>query len=134
MMQCQEYTVESIEPIAVGGDVQARLFTLAPGGTIPWHFHSAVTDWYFVLEGVLSIETRAPAEHRELAIGEAYHIAPKNRAPDFQPLRGRYPFPAGAGCGRLRFSQGWRLVKLHEKDVSIPQPKCRVFRADGGSC
>ena len=50
---------------------------LAPNETIPWHFHSAVTDWYFVLEGALSIETRAPADHRELAIGESYHIAPK---------------------------------------------------------
>jgi quercetin dioxygenase-like cupin family protein len=61
----------------IGSDVQARLFTLAPGETIPWHFHSAVTDWYFVLEGALSIETRAPADHRELTVGESYHIAPK---------------------------------------------------------
>jgi hypothetical protein len=30
---------------------------------IPWHFHSAVTDWYFVLDAALSIETRAP--HRQ---------------------------------------------------------------------
>jgi quercetin dioxygenase-like cupin family protein len=77
MAQGQGYTVKSIEPIAGGSDVQARLFTLAPGETIPWHFHSAVTDWYFVLEGRLSIETRAPAKQRELAVGESYHIAPK---------------------------------------------------------
>jgi quercetin dioxygenase-like cupin family protein len=77
MAQGQGYTVKSIEPIAVGSDVQARLFTLAPGETIPWHFHSEVTDWYFVLEGALSIETRAPAARRELAVGEAFHIAPK---------------------------------------------------------
>ncbi len=77
MAQGQGYAVKSIEPIAVGSDVQARLFTLAPGETIPWHFHSGVTDWYFVLGGALSIETRAPAERRELAVGEAYHIAPK---------------------------------------------------------
>jgi quercetin dioxygenase-like cupin family protein len=77
MAQDQGYTVKSIEPIAVGSDVQARLFTLAPGETIPWHFHSAVTDWYFVLEGALSIETRAPAARRELSVGEAYHITPK---------------------------------------------------------
>ncbi len=61
----------------IGSDVQARLFTLAPGETIPWHFHSAVTDRYFVLEGVLSIETLAPADRRELIVGESYHIAPK---------------------------------------------------------
>src|SRR5947207_4313584 len=77
MAQSQGYTVKSIEPVAIGSDVQARLFTLAPGETIPWHYHSAVTDWYFVLEGTLSIETRAPAAHHELAIGEGYHISPK---------------------------------------------------------
>jgi quercetin dioxygenase-like cupin family protein len=77
MAQSQGYTVKSIEPVAIGSDVQARLFTLAPGETIPWHYHSAVTDWYFVLEGMLSIETRAPADRRELAIGESYHIVPK---------------------------------------------------------
>jgi quercetin dioxygenase-like cupin family protein len=77
MAQSQAYTVKSIEPVAIGSDVQARLFTLAPGETIPWHFHSAVTDWYFVLEGTLSIETRAPADHRDLVVGESYRIAPK---------------------------------------------------------
>jgi quercetin dioxygenase-like cupin family protein len=77
MAQSQGYTVKSIDPVAVGSDVQARLFTLAPGETIPWHFHSAVTDWYFVLEGKLSIETRAPAARRDLAVGETHRIAPK---------------------------------------------------------
>ena len=77
MAQSQGYTVKSIAPVAIGSDMQARLFTLAPGETIPWHYHSAVTDWYFVLEGALSIETRASADRRELAIGESYHIAPK---------------------------------------------------------
>jgi quercetin dioxygenase-like cupin family protein len=62
MAQGAGYTVKSIEPVAIGSDVQARLFTLAPGETIAWHFHSAVTDWYFVLAGALSIETRAPAD------------------------------------------------------------------------
>jgi quercetin dioxygenase-like cupin family protein len=77
MVQSQGHAVKAIEPVAVGSDVQARLFTLAPGETIPWHFHSAVTDWYFVLEGMLSIETRAPADRRELAVGGTYNIAPK---------------------------------------------------------
>ena len=77
MAQGQGYTVKAIEPVAIGSDVQARVFTLAPGEVIPWHFHSAVTDWYFVLEGTLSIETRAPADRRELAVGGTYHIAPK---------------------------------------------------------
>jgi len=44
---------------------------------IPWHFHGTVTDWYFVLEGALSIETRAPADHQRLTIGGTYRIPPK---------------------------------------------------------
>jgi quercetin dioxygenase-like cupin family protein len=57
--------------------MQARLFTLAPGEVIPWHFHSAVTDWYFVLEGSLAIETRAPRAELAVAVGDSYRIAPK---------------------------------------------------------
>jgi quercetin dioxygenase-like cupin family protein len=71
------YTIKSVEPVAIGSDVQARVFTLAPGEEIPWHFHSAVTDWYFVLEGTLSIETRAPRGSHTLAIGERFSIRPK---------------------------------------------------------
>ena len=43
MAQAQGYTVKSIGPLALGSDVQARLFTLSPSETIPWHIHSAVT-------------------------------------------------------------------------------------------
>jgi quercetin dioxygenase-like cupin family protein len=71
------YTVKSVEPIAVGADVQARLFTLAPGEVIPWHFHSHVTDTYFVLAGILSVETRAPRDRQAVAVGGSYRILPK---------------------------------------------------------
>ena len=71
------YVVKSIEPVAIGSDVQARVFTLAPGEEIPWHFHSAATDWFFVLEGALSIETRAPADRQILGVGARCHVLPK---------------------------------------------------------
>ena len=71
------YIVKSIEPVAIGSDVQARIFTLAPGEEIPWHFHSSVSDSYFVLGGTLSIETRAPRDSRLLVVGERFTIAPK---------------------------------------------------------
>lgn len=77
MAEHPAYRIKSVEPVAIGSDVQARLFTLAPGETIPWHFHSAVTDWYFVLAGALSIETRAPADRCRLGPGESYRILPK---------------------------------------------------------
>ena len=33
------YTVKNIEAIAEGSDMRARLYTLAPGDVIPWHYH-----------------------------------------------------------------------------------------------
>jgi hypothetical protein len=46
------YTVKNIEAFAEGSDMRARLYTLAPGDMIPWHYHTAVTDWYFCLAGI----------------------------------------------------------------------------------
>ena len=71
------YKVKSIVPVAIGSDVQARIFTLAPGENIPWHFHRRSTDHYFVLEGALTITTREPEEKvRLLSIGGTHKIAP----------------------------------------------------------
>ena len=55
----------------------ARLYTLAPGDVIPWHYHTAVTDWYFCLVGILRVETRAPRGDERLAAGAHYQIPPK---------------------------------------------------------
>lgn len=71
------YTVKDIEAIAQGSDVRARLYTLAPGEVIPWHFHTAVTDWYFCLSGTLNVETRAPHADERVPIGGSYKISPK---------------------------------------------------------
>jgi quercetin dioxygenase-like cupin family protein len=68
------YTVKNIETVLVGTDVQARLFTLAPGEVIPWHSHSESTDYYFVLGGKLTIEKRTPDERRAIDVGERYQI------------------------------------------------------------
>jgi len=74
--QMSNYKVKSIEPIMMGSDVQARLFTLAPGETIPWHFHRTAADHYFVLEGALTVVTREPDSSRTLGVGDDYRITP----------------------------------------------------------
>ena len=51
------YEVKSVQPINGGSDMQARLFTLGPGDTAPWHCHTETSDHYFVLEDVLTILT-----------------------------------------------------------------------------
>jgi quercetin dioxygenase-like cupin family protein len=70
------YQVKNVEPIVISDDVQARVFTLAHGDVIPWHYHSESTDHYFVLQGALTIETRGPDHRRELTVGERYKILP----------------------------------------------------------
>jgi quercetin dioxygenase-like cupin family protein len=71
------YRVKRVEPVVKGTDVQARVFTLAPGEAIPWHFHRASTDHYFVLEGTLSVATRGPtAGQRMIEAGGSYKIGP----------------------------------------------------------
>ena len=47
--------VES-EVIAHSADVRFTLYTLAPGGEIPWHFHSEVTDWFICREGTVTVD------------------------------------------------------------------------------
>ena len=55
-----DYQVKNVEPVAVGADVQVRVFTLTDGEEIPWHYHSGSTDHYFVLRGNLPSKPAAP--------------------------------------------------------------------------
>lgn len=68
------YSVKSAETVAAGNDLRVRLFTLAPGEVIPWHFHSEIVDEFFVLEGELTVETRTPDDRRILGVGERYRV------------------------------------------------------------
>jgi quercetin dioxygenase-like cupin family protein len=70
------YNVKKVEAIVVGTDVQARLFTLDPFDVIPWHHHSACTDYYFVLRGALTIETRSPDGHHLVHVGSRHQLTP----------------------------------------------------------
>jgi len=73
----QNYSVKRIEPVLKGSDVRARIFTLAPGERIPWHYHRQSRDHYFVLEGTLSVTTRNSGEKTQtIGIGGAHSVAP----------------------------------------------------------
>jgi mannose-6-phosphate isomerase-like protein (cupin superfamily) len=74
--QQTSYRVKNVEPVMAGSDVRARLFTLAPGDTIPWHYHRESSDHYFLLEGELTIMTREPDATRTVGTGSHYRIEP----------------------------------------------------------
>jgi quercetin dioxygenase-like cupin family protein len=75
-IEMSNYEVKNVEPVVVSNDVQVRLFTLAHGDVIPWHYHSESTDHYFVLQGTLTIETRGPDNRCVLPVGDRYKILP----------------------------------------------------------
>ncbi len=74
--QKSSYSVKSIETIADGTDVRVRLFSLAPGEIIPWHYHSQCTDHYFVLGGKLAVETRNPQIQQVIKTGVHHWLQP----------------------------------------------------------
>ena len=75
--QAAPYAVAAIETVAATDDLQVRHFTMGIGETIPWHFHSAVTDWYFCLEGRLRVETRAPRRTVRMTAGQSCTVPVK---------------------------------------------------------
>jgi quercetin dioxygenase-like cupin family protein len=105
MVTADPYKVKHVEPLLKSNDVLARIFTLAPGDTIPWHYHQHCADHFFVLEGVLSISTREPALTRKLSVGQSYKIA-WNSAFSRQWRQPRLPLFSFAGCWDLRLESG----------------------------
>jgi quercetin dioxygenase-like cupin family protein len=62
--------VSQVEWIAKTDTVQVRINTLPARDGTPWHFHTAVTDNVFCLEGELEIGLREPAQTLVLRPGE----------------------------------------------------------------
>ncbi|WP_158811846.1 cupin domain-containing protein [Beijerinckia sp. L45] len=69
-----DFSVTAVETIVESSDVLARVFTLMPGDVIPWHYHSESADYFFVLEGDLTIVTTdaSPAVFKQ---GDRYQVA-----------------------------------------------------------
>jgi len=104
LVEAPGYKVKRVEPVIKGSDVQARVFTLAPGEAIPWHYHRQSTDYYFVLEGVVSISTREPEiTVTSLSVGSSHKISPEtpHLVAEWRPWRLSLPAPSGGRCARL---------------------------------
>lgn len=91
------YKVRRIHVVAKGADVLVREYTLDAGEVIPWHRHSAVSDYYYGLEGTVVIETREPPARHELKAGGTATVVP--------PTAHRVSNPTGAAC-RFLLVQG----------------------------
>ncbi len=71
------YTVEHTEIVVETADLRMVRITLGTGQSVPWHWHTEVTDRFVCLRGSLCVETRAPWASHDLAPGEECTVAPK---------------------------------------------------------
>jgi len=73
-----------IDWIAKGSDVGVQERTLSPGQSIPWHYHTIITDTTYCLEGRVQIEMLGPPERVLLDVGQS-HAIPTNRPHQITP-------------------------------------------------
>ncbi len=96
------YQIAGRELVSETDGLRVQILTLGPGESVPWHFHSEVTDTFIGLEGTTVIETRAPRARHELGPG-GHCVVPSKTAHE---VTGK----DGAGC-RFTIVQG---VGVHD--------------------
>ena len=50
---------------------------ISPKQQVPWHYHSNISDTFYVVEGTLRIFLQNPKEEVRLARGQTYAVPPK---------------------------------------------------------
>ncbi len=50
---------------------------ISPAQRVPWHYHSHITDTFYVLSGKIEVVMRDPVEHVVLTPGDTYTVAPR---------------------------------------------------------
>lgn len=65
------------ERLVEGADMRVSILTLTAGQSIPWHYHSEITDYFVCLEGPMLVETRAPRAEYRLEPGQMCEVGPK---------------------------------------------------------
>jgi quercetin dioxygenase-like cupin family protein len=72
-----DYPIARTETVAEGADLEVSVLTLDAGQSVPWHYHSEITDHFVCLEGELVVETRAPRVEYHLMPGQRCAVPPK---------------------------------------------------------
>ena len=69
--------IRNRETVMEGADMRVRVLTLDARESIPWHYHSKITDSFVCLEGPMVVETRAPRAEHVLGPGERCEVPPE---------------------------------------------------------
>lgn len=54
---------------------RATEFRVSAGQESPWHFHTAISDLFYVIEGSLQLLLANPSESMDLQPGQSYQVA-----------------------------------------------------------
>jgi quercetin dioxygenase-like cupin family protein len=66
----------SNQEIIKTNNVSVRIMELAKGASTDWHYHTAVTDFFVCLSGLVTVETKNPSEEVNLHPGQRTEIKP----------------------------------------------------------
>jgi len=72
-----KYEIAGREMVADGSNLRVQVLTLAAGQSVPWHYHSEITDTFVCLEGPMVVETRAPRHDYALMPGQRCAVPPR---------------------------------------------------------
>ena len=67
--------VENMEMHAEREGFRISELTISPSQQVPWHYHTDISDTFYVLEGSITVYLREPKESRTLAPGESLVVA-----------------------------------------------------------
>ena len=97
--EARPYVIEHREVVADTDTLRVSILTLGEGQEVPWHYHSEITDTFYCLEGVLSVETRAPSARHRLEVGESCAVPrmTPHRVSGHDGVRARFLIVQGIG-------------------------------------
>jgi quercetin dioxygenase-like cupin family protein len=84
-----EDTMEAVKDASHLYEVERRAFhaarpgfrineiQISPTQKVPWHYHNAIQDTFYVLDGELRIFLRDPKEEVRLGPGDTYSVPPR---------------------------------------------------------
>lgn len=73
----QLYEVERRESHAERDGFRINELQISASQKVPWHYHSNITDTFYVLAGEIRVYLREPKESTTIGPGEVYVVKPK---------------------------------------------------------
>ena len=84
-------------------EVRVSEFVLQPGEQPGWHHHSEITDRFYCLQGIISVELRGPPETHMLRPGESCEVPPGRAHCPVNPVDQISSYLLIQGVGRYDF-------------------------------